>query len=113
MRSDWHARSKAASRTVTIVPDPTAQEPFRFVVTAVYTVTGRGTVAAGLVQSGAVRAGNPLVVLHGDERLRTTCIGVEMIHARPPIDQRTIGLLLQDVRKDQVTVGDEIVVREE
>ena len=82
--------------------------PFRFRVTAVFTITGRGLVAAGLTEQGDVHTGDELVVCHGLERTTTRCRGIEMIKTDGSVDIRTIGLLLPELTRAEVAEGDTI-----
>jgi translation elongation factor EF-Tu-like GTPase len=83
--------------------------PFRFRVTAVFTITGRGLMAAGLTEQGEVRTGDELVVHHGQARTTATCRGIEMIRTNGSVDIRTVGLLLTALTKDDVAEGDIIL----
>lgn len=87
--------------------DPT--EGFRFLVSAVFTITGRGTVAAGIVESGDVRTGDLVAVIHGDARRVVTCQGVEGMRVTPPTNPPTIGLLLPELELSDASPGDVIV----
>jgi len=80
-----------------------------FRVSGVFTITGRGLVAAGLVERGSIHSGDRVAVLHGAQRFLAVCRGVEMINVQPPTDLRTIGLLLPDLTKAEVAEGDLIV----
>jgi translation elongation factor EF-Tu-like GTPase len=84
-------------------------ESFRFEVTAVFTITGRGTVAAGVVESGVVCIGDVVEVRHGDGRRLARCAGVELMTSRPPKSPRQIGLLLPDLELADICPGDIIV----
>ena len=98
------------SRSVSTVADPVEpHEPFRFLVTAVFTITGRGLVAAGVTERGVVRTGDAVEVIHGTGRTPATCEGVEMINGNATMDPRTIGLLLPALTKQDIGEGDPIV----
>jgi translation elongation factor EF-Tu-like GTPase len=89
-----------------VEPEPSRLE---FRVTAVFTITGRGLVAAGVTERGSVRTGDRVAVVHGSRRIAAVCRGVEMIRTNGTVDPRTIGLLLPDLTKDYVSEGDVIV----
>lgn len=78
----------------------------------VFTITGRGLVATGVVAGGALRVGQPVTV-HRDGLpvAGSTITGVEAF--RKLLDSaepgQNVGLLLRDLRKDQVQRGDQIV----
>ena len=87
------------------VEHPEDADPFRFVVAAVFTITGRGLVAAGLIEGGVVRTGDVVEVVHGGQRRTARVAGVEMIDGRN-IDLGTVGLLLPELSKEDVAEGD-------
>lgn len=75
----------------------------------VFSITGRGTVVTGRVSAGTVTKGMAVAVSRDGGRLGTTVVsGIEMF--RKVTDTATagdnVGLLLQDVTRDQVTRGD-------
>lgn len=85
--------------------------PFRMTIEDVFSITGRGTVVTGRVAAGTVAKGMPVTVSRAGQPLGTTVVtGVEMF--RKVLDTATagdnVGLLLQDVTRDQVQSGDEI-----
>lgn len=43
-------------------------EPLRFIVRESFTLSGRGTVALGYIESGTVMVGDDLVLIHEDDR---------------------------------------------
>ena len=51
--------------------------PLRLVVSGVFTITGRGTVAVGIAEQGRVQPGDRVEVIHGATRTITTCHGLE------------------------------------
>jgi translation elongation factor EF-Tu-like GTPase len=72
--------------------------PFRMVVEDVFTITGRGIVATGHVEAGAVRVGQVVRILRADTEIGATAVtAVEMF--RKKVDVATVGdnvgLLLQ------------------
>lgn len=77
--------------------------PFRMVVADVFTITGRGTIVTGTVESGHVRVGDEVIVgtLPGVVR------GVEMFQKR--VDTATagenVGLLIEGIAHDTVESG--------
>ena len=91
-----------------LVPVQTADaEPFRFRVTAVFTINGRGLVAAGIAETGMLpRKGDRVFVLHGATTTEVTCEAVEGMRVRPAADPATVGLLLPERSPDDLEVGD-------
>ena len=54
-------------------------KPFLMPIEDVFSITGRGTVATGRIESGVINTGDPVdIVGMGDEKLTSTITGVEM-----------------------------------
>ncbi|WP_040816627.1 hypothetical protein [Nocardia concava] len=88
-------------------------EPFRFPVEDVFTLTGRGTVAAGHIESGTVRMGDRLRIVRADGRPGPsgTCSWVDVpcrIGRRAP-EPTFIGLIFRDLKKSDFAPGDVLV----
>jgi len=63
------------------IPDPErdVDKPFLMSVEDVFTITGRGTVATGRIETGVINSGDPVEILGmGDDKLTSTVTGVEM-----------------------------------
>jgi translation elongation factor EF-Tu-like GTPase len=87
----------------------TGDGSFRMPVQDVFSITGRGTVVTGRIESGTVRVGLQVnVVRDGAVAFTTTVTGVEMF--RKVLDTATVGdnvgLLLKDLGKEQLHAGD-------
>jgi hypothetical protein len=81
---------------------------FRFVAEKVYAIPGRGVVVTGKVESGSVSAGSEIGFLGTEGRwMRAMVIGIEV--NRRLVEEAQAGqqasILLEGVRKDQVTLG--------
>ncbi len=89
-------------------PDRKSDLPFLMPVEDVFSISGRGTVATGRVESGTVKVGD-VVELVGltDEKKSTTVTGVEMFHKL--LDQAeagdNVGLLLRGIDKKEIERG--------
>lgn len=83
-----------------------AEHPFRMVVDDVFVIAGRGLVAVGPVVSGALQAGQQILVRHGNQEVGSMVSGVQQGTARAG---ETVGLLLRGLRREQVPRGAEIV----
>jgi len=82
---------------------------FRMPVQDVFTITGRGTVVTGRVESGSVSKDQVVRLTRGDGSSREiTIVGVEMF--RKVVDTAsagdTVGLLLKSVPRQDIAVGD-------
>lgn len=79
--------------------------PFRMVVEDVFTITGRGTVATGRIEAGAVKVGQQVRILRaGTELGSTTVSAVEMFREKRETASagENVGLLLAGPAGDNV-----------
>jgi len=89
-------------------PQRDVDKPFLMPVEDVFSITGRGTVATGRVERGAVKVGDEIEIIGLVEKpLKTVVTGVEMF--RKLLDQAVagdnIGALLRGIDKNQVERG--------
>jgi elongation factor Tu len=82
---------------------------FRLPVDDVFVITGRGVVVTGRVQSGAARVGLPVRVVRDGMPVATS--RVRAIEAFRKVKESAtagdnVGLLLEDVSRDQLAAGD-------
>jgi len=90
------------------LPPRDIEKPFLMPVEDVFTITGRGTVVTGRIETGLVNVGDPLEIIGmQEEKLTTTCTGVEMF--RKLLDKGeagdNVGLLLRGIDKSDVRRG--------
>ena len=92
------------------IPLPTrlVDKDFLMPIEDVFSITGRGTVATGRIESGIIHVGDPVeIVGMGAEKLKSVCTGVEMF--RKLLDQGeagdNAGLLLRGIDKDEIRRG--------
>tara|TARA_Y100000590_G_scaffold378045_1_gene444715 strand:- start:218 stop:1402 length:1185 start_codon:yes stop_codon:yes gene_type:complete len=91
------------------VPTPVraVDKPFLMPVEDVFSITGRGTVATGRIESGIVKVGEDLELVGMGSDKKTVCTGVEMF--RKLLDQGeagdNAGLLLRGVDKEDIERG--------
>ena len=91
------------------LPPRDVDKPFLMPVEDVFTITGRGTVATGRIETGVINSGEPVEILGmGDEKLTSTVTGVEMF--RKILDRGEAGdnvglLLLRGIEKTQIKRG--------
>jgi len=74
----------------------------------VFSITGRGTVATGRIESGVINVGDPVDIIGmGAEKLTSTCTGVEMF--RKLLDRGeagdNAGILLRGIEKTDIRRG--------
>ena len=93
----------------TFVPTPKrdVDKPFLMPVEDVFSITGRGTVATGRIESGIIKVGENMEIVGMGSDHKTVCTGVEMF--RKLLDQGeagdNAGLLLRGVEKEQIQRG--------
>jgi elongation factor Tu len=83
-----------------------AGEPLRFVVRDAFIITGRGTVAAGYIETGRVRTGDEVEWVREDEARRVRVLAVEFIRQVPIQDPPTMGLIVSDLTPSDLQPGD-------
>ena len=93
----------------TYVPEPERPVDGNFLmpIEDVFTISGRGTVVTGRIETGIVNTGDPLEIVGIKETTETTCTGVEMF--RKSLDEgragENCGILLRGVERDAVERG--------
>jgi len=88
-------------------PERAVDKPFLMPVEDVFSITGRGTVATGRIESGIVKVGENLDLVGMGSKVKTVCTGVEMF--RKILDEGqagdNAGLLLRGVEKADIERG--------
>ncbi|WP_315564138.1 elongation factor Tu, partial [Alloprevotella tannerae] len=83
------------------------EKPFLMPVEDVFSITGRGTVATGRIETGVVKVGDEIQILGLGEDKKSVVTGVEMF--RKILDEGeagdNVGLLLRGVEKDEIKRG--------
>jgi elongation factor Tu len=93
----------------TFIPQPKRDmdKPFLMPVEDVFSISGRGTVVTGRIETGIVKVGEEIEIVGIKDTVKTTCTGVEMF--RKLLDEGqagdNIGALLRGVERDQVERG--------
>jgi elongation factor Tu len=90
------------------LPPREIDKPFLMPVEDVFSITGRGTVATGRIETGVINTGDVVEILgFGAEKLTSTITGVEMF--RKILDRGeagdNVGLLLRGVEKEAIRRG--------
>jgi elongation factor Tu len=90
------------------LPERAVDKPFLMPVEDVFSITGRGTVATGRIETGVVKTGEAVSIIGlGAEKLSSTVTGVEMF--RKILDEGqagdNVGLLLRGIDKDEIKRG--------
>ncbi|MFP4288671.1 MAG: elongation factor Tu [Bacteroidales bacterium] len=96
------------------IPNPVraVDKDFLMPVEDVFSITGRGTVATGRIESGVINSGDPVEIIGmGAEKLKSVVTGVEMF--RKILDRGeagdNTGLLLRGIDKKEISRGMVIV----
>ena len=88
-------------------PERNIDKAFLMPIEDVFTITGRGTVVTGRVESGIVKVGEELEIVGVKDTAVTTCTGVEMF--RKLLDEGragdNVGVLLRGIKKEEVERG--------
>ena len=90
------------------LPPRDADKPFLMPVEDVFSITGRGTVLTGRIETGVIHVGDPVEIVGLDEKICTSvCTGVEMF--RKLLDEGSAGdnvdLLMRGIDKKEVKRG--------
>ena len=89
------------------LPPRAVDQPFLMPVEDVFSITGRGTVATGRIETGVVKVGDKVEILGLGEEKETTVTGVEMF--RKLLDEGqagdNVGLLLRGIEKTEIKRG--------
>jgi len=88
-------------------PERPVDQPFLMPIEDVFSISGRGTVVTGRVESGIVNTGDEIEIIGVKATQKTICTGVEMF--RKLLDQGlagdNIGVLLRGTKRDEVERG--------
>ncbi|MBS9773690.1 MAG: elongation factor Tu [Tenacibaculum sp.] len=89
-------------------PPRDTEKPFLMPIEDVFSITGRGTVATGRIETGIVNTGDPVEIIGmGEEKLTSTVTGIEMF--RQILDRGeagdNAGILLRGIEKTDIKRG--------
>ncbi|HRG57723.1 MAG TPA: elongation factor Tu [Bacteroidia bacterium] len=90
------------------IPPREVDKPFLMPVEDVFSITGRGTVATGRIETGVINSGDEVEILGmQEEKMKSVVTGVEMF--RKLLDKGeagdNVGLLLRGIDKDKIRRG--------
>jgi len=89
-------------------PQRDKEKPFLMSVEDVFTITGRGTVATGRIETGVINVGEDVEIIGmQEEKLKSTCTGVEMFRKLLDTGEAgdNVGLLLRGIDKKDIRRG--------
>ncbi len=88
-------------------PDRPKDQAFLMPIEDVFSISGRGTVVTGRVETGIIKVNDEVEIVGIKETTKTVCTGVEMF--RKLLDQGeagdNVGVLLRGVKRDDVERG--------
>jgi len=90
------------------LPQRDVDKPFLMPVEDIFSITGRGTVATGRIETGVIHTGDELQIIGlGAEGKKTVCTGVEMFRKILDDGQAgdNVGLLLRGIDKKEIKRG--------
>ena len=89
------------------VPDRPVDKPFLMPIEDIFSISGRGTVATGRIETGIVKVGEEIEIVGIKDTQTTTCTGVEMF--RKLLDEGragdNVGVLLRGTKREEVERG--------
>ena len=90
------------------LPVRDVEKPFLMPVEDIFSITGRGTVATGRIETGVIHVGDEMEIIGlGADGKKTVCTGVEMF--RKLLDEGeagdNVGLLLRGIDKTEIKRG--------
>jgi len=88
-------------------PERATELPFLMPIEDIFTISGRGTVATGRIETGVINVGDSAEIVGIKDTVTTTITGVEMF--RKLLDRGeagdNVGLLLRGVKRDEIQRG--------
>ena len=88
-------------------PDRPVDKPFLMPIEDIFSISGRGTVATGRVETGVIKTGEEIEIVGFRDTTKTTCTGVEMF--RKLLDEgragENVGVLLRGTKRDEIERG--------
>ncbi len=88
-------------------PDRPVDKPFLMPIEDIFSISGRGTVATGRVETGVIKTGEEIEIVGFRETTKTTATGVEMF--RKILDEgragENVGVLLRGTKRDEIERG--------
>ncbi|MBN1463445.1 MAG: elongation factor Tu [Paludibacteraceae bacterium] len=89
------------------IPPRDVEKPFLMPVEDVFSITGRGTVATGRIETGLIHTGDTVQIIGLGADIKSVCTGVEMFRKILDDGQAgdNVGLLLRGVDKKDIKRG--------
>jgi elongation factor Tu len=91
------------------IPEPAREidKPFLMPIEGVFSISGRGTVATGRIETGQIKTGNEVEIIGFGSNVKSVVTGVEMFNKTLNEGQAgdNVGLLLRGVKKEEIERG--------
>ena len=89
------------------VPDRPVDKPFLMPIEDIFSISGRGTVATGRVETGIIKVGEEVEIVGFKETMKTTATGVEMFRKLLGEGRagENVGILLRGTKRDEIERG--------
>ncbi len=89
------------------VPERPVDKPFLMPIEDIFSISGRGTVATGRIDTGIIKVGEEVEIVGFKETMKTTATGVEMF--RKLLDEgragENVGILLRGTKREEIERG--------
>lgn len=93
----------------TFIPQPNRpkDKPFLMPIEDVFSISGRGTVVTGRIESGVIKTGDEMEIIGIRATQKSVCTGVEMFRKLLDLGEAgdNVGILLRGIERDQVERG--------
>jgi elongation factor Tu len=85
-------------------PERPKDQPFLMPIEDVFSISGRGTVVTGRIESGVVKVGEEIEIIGIKDTEKTTCTGVEMFRKLLDAGEAgdNVGVLLRGTKREEV-----------
>jgi elongation factor Tu len=89
------------------VPDRPVDKPFLMPIEDIFSISGRGTVATGRIETGVIKVGEEVEIVGFRPTTKTTVTGVEMFRKLLDDGQAgdNVGLLLRGTKREDIERG--------
>ncbi len=88
-------------------PERETDKPFLMPIEDIFSISGRGTVVTGRIETGVVNVGEEIEIVGIRDTSTTTCTGVEMFRKLLDTGEAgdNVGILLRGTKRDEVERG--------
>jgi len=89
------------------VPERPVDKPFLMPIEDIFSISGRGTVATGRIDTGIIKVGEEVEIVGFKETMKTTATGVEMFRKLLGEGRagENVGILLRGTKRDEIERG--------